>query len=189
MSSGNRIKKFYQKNNGTSGFTPYPLGADGQFIDMFSGLDLEEEQLLGGNHDVTFSKGTRDYEIIERYYNKPISTGDTLVTPIVQYTVRTQLINSVILTLYTDESDNASIITTDGDTNLVAEEDEEDEYDIIISQLYKGDYYEEEIEDLYENNLLHTKYIVVYFKDGSYRVKQQLDNPVFQDLDITLGVD
>lgn len=72
MSSGKRIKQIRQKTF-NNGFLPIPFGADGNFIDMFSGLDLEEELKIGGNHYVQIESGEFDTTIVEYYSNKPIT--------------------------------------------------------------------------------------------------------------------
>lgn len=46
-----RVKQIIQ-NIGGAYPTPVPIGSQGQYIDMFSNLDLEEELKLGGNHIV-----------------------------------------------------------------------------------------------------------------------------------------
>lgn len=59
-----RIKQIRQKSS--SGYlTGIPLGADGLLVDMLSGLDLEEELRLGGNHYV---------EIVDTEVNEQVTT-------------------------------------------------------------------------------------------------------------------
>lgn len=64
-----RIKQLRVKNL-QNNFDSIPFGANGNFIDMFSGLDLEEELKLGGNH-YTEIDNTTDLKITEYYLDKP----------------------------------------------------------------------------------------------------------------------
>lgn len=67
------IKGTKKKINGAYGDL-IPFGADGQNIDMLSGLNLEKELKLGGDHSVSISKdSTTGNTIVTEEYKK---TGD-----------------------------------------------------------------------------------------------------------------
>lgn len=61
--------KGYRKKTENSYSAFIPFGSDGEFIDMFSGLDLEEEMRLGGHRDVSFSENDGAITVTETYYN------------------------------------------------------------------------------------------------------------------------
>lgn len=63
-----RIKQIRQKSINNSYPISIPLGADGFLIDMFSGLDLEEELKLGNDHYVEIKDNNGVTEIKEWYF-------------------------------------------------------------------------------------------------------------------------
>lgn len=71
-----KIKQIKQKTNGTFPNQGIPLGADGINIDMSSGLNLEEEFIIGGNHSITITEDEEDnsFKIIESYKDKQNET-------------------------------------------------------------------------------------------------------------------
>ena len=77
MSTTTVIKSLAQKNNNNSFSSPYPIGADAQYISMQSQLNLEEELKLGGNKVTmvsmsTFPSSTITYHRIREYYSDDI---------------------------------------------------------------------------------------------------------------------
>lgn len=72
MSNGKRIKQLRQKTFNND-FLHIPFGADGNFIDMFSGLDLEEELKIGGNHYVQINSDEFNTQVTEYYSTAPIT--------------------------------------------------------------------------------------------------------------------
>lgn len=62
-----RIKGLRQKlqNNSYGDFVPF--GSEGEYIDMFSGLSLEQEFLLGGTHQVYIKEVNNTTIIIDNY--------------------------------------------------------------------------------------------------------------------------
>ena len=64
----NRIKGLREKlSNKTYGsFTPF--GTDGFLVDMMSGLQLEEELKVGGDHETEISKDANDNTIVKEKY-------------------------------------------------------------------------------------------------------------------------
>lgn len=64
-----RIKEIRQlQEHGYS--DPIPLGSEGQYVDMKSNLDLEQELKLGGNHNVTIIEEGNKTTIKEYYLHK-----------------------------------------------------------------------------------------------------------------------
>ena len=91
-----KIKQIKQKiGNEFPDQRAFPLGADGINIDMFSGLNLEEELTVGGNHDVHISETEEEGEkittIFQYYYKKETDpeTNETIKKYI--YTVKTTI--------------------------------------------------------------------------------------------------
>lgn len=68
-----KIKQIKQKTNGVFPDQGIPLGADGINIDMSSGLNLEEELIVGGKHSVKIAETKEDGKTIttitQYYYN------------------------------------------------------------------------------------------------------------------------
>ena len=63
-----RVKGYRKKaETGYEAFIPF--GSDGEFIDILSGLNLEEEMRLGGRRNVSFSENDGAIIITETYYN------------------------------------------------------------------------------------------------------------------------
>lgn len=81
---GERIKQIRKKKS--NGYSSYPIGSDGQYVDMSSGLDLEEELKLGGNHQVEIveNKEENKTQIVEYYLDN--SAEESIV-----YTVKTTI--------------------------------------------------------------------------------------------------
>lgn len=60
------IKGSRQKT--ASGYSDYlPFGADGKYIDMLSGLDLEKQLKLGGDHSASIRQVNGNTVITEKY--------------------------------------------------------------------------------------------------------------------------
>ena len=62
-----RVKQIRQKDSNNN-FISYPIGVEGNFVDLLSNLNLEEELKIGGNHYVEIEDG-QDYLIIKEYYS------------------------------------------------------------------------------------------------------------------------
>lgn len=75
-----RIKQIRQKDSNGNYLTSVPLGADGFLVDMFSGLDLEEELKLGGNHYTEITEDDDVTIIKEWYFSEP--KGERLISNI-----------------------------------------------------------------------------------------------------------
>lgn len=98
-----RIKQIRQKDSNGNYLTSIPLGADGFLIDMFSGLDLEEELKLGSNHYVEIKEVEDETIIREWYLTEP--KGDTSIQTLpeekINYSVEIRInLNTFNLELY-----------------------------------------------------------------------------------------
>ena len=69
------LRKVFQRNRSeTSGFSSasYAFGSQGIYTKMFSGLNLEQQLLIGGAGDITYTVTTKNgrttYKIVEKYY-------------------------------------------------------------------------------------------------------------------------
>ena len=93
-----KIKQIKQKIGNEFPDQGIPLGADGINIDMSSGLNLEEEFIIGGNHSVTITENKKNnsFTIIESYKDKQ---NETLI-----YQTTTDI---------TEENQNTTTITVD----------------------------------------------------------------------------
>lgn len=67
-----RIKQIRKKSG--ENLISVPLGSQGQYVDMKSNLDLEQELLLGGNHSVEITYPNYGTHIEEIYYKHKIGT-------------------------------------------------------------------------------------------------------------------
>ena len=64
-----RTKGFRPKENGQfSDFIPF--GTQGEYVDMYSGLSLEQEMLLGAQHQVSITKTSNKTTINDYYKDK-----------------------------------------------------------------------------------------------------------------------
>lgn len=69
------IKGTRQKINAGSYADYIPFGADGEYIDMMSGLDLEKELRLGGDHITSIVQNNGQTVITEKYAKSSITTN------------------------------------------------------------------------------------------------------------------
>ena len=139
-----RIKQIRQKqNNSFSG--GIPLGTDGKLVDMFSGLDLEEQLRLGGKSTVSINETEQRVQIIERHYAKDSENN------IPTFTIRTLIDNLIFYALIDNHNDIDYIIDSNG--NNIGLYQEIMDTPVIYIELYKGNYDESSS----NNELLHTK--------------------------------
>ena len=76
-----------RKKTGSSSYGDFiPFGADGQNIDMVSGLDLEQELKLGGDHLVSINKDISGNTIVIEDY-----IDDATVSNVTFYRVKTTI--------------------------------------------------------------------------------------------------
>lgn len=68
------IKGSRQKT--ATGYSDYiPFGADGEYIDMLSGLNLERELKLGGDHSASIGQDSQGNTVITQKYADEETTG------------------------------------------------------------------------------------------------------------------
>lgn len=156
-----RIKQIRQKSP-LGGFTdPFPLGTDGYLVDMISGLDLEQQIKLGGNHYVNIYTDQDDNTYIKQWYlTKPKSEiPDNEFSANVKYSVLISMIatQESFLSFSQNESDGSFITKdTDGDFLVVKERTSSSEREKIEMKLYKND-----VDDTENRVLLHNKIIYI----------------------------
>lgn len=191
MSSQNQLRiKQIRKKSGSSFGTGIPIGTDGILVDMISGLDLEEEIKLGGNHYVNVFKTKTSTQIREWYFseareNRTLSQMSQYVTfsasVSIIYAIDTSLgetdndgsfieywekeVDGQIIRIETGEEDEDAI---PGPSIVVREDVPTNEQRIIMS-LYKG--------DLNNNGvLIHQKTICIReSQDGQFAIDEQVD--------------
>lgn len=113
------IKGSRQKNT-TGGYADYiPFGADGEYVDMLSGLNLERELKLGGDHLTSITEQNGVTVITQKYADSE-STGK-------YYKVITTISEGVTGTTITSELhwlDNAGTdVLKNTKTIVIADED------------------------------------------------------------------
>lgn len=145
------VRQFHRADSIPPFSDPIPLGTDADLVDVYSGLDLEQELLLGGNKttSLTFKQGTDGSKItliIQKFYEK-----EFLQTAI--YTKKTYIKETPIIDLIEGQNQNIVI----GDTNFVIGNFRGTNNIIVYMYLYDGDLKEGE-EDC---TLIHKKRIIV----------------------------
>lgn len=151
MSSINqkRIKGLRRYSQNDSSFSAMiPFGTDGDLIDTFSGLDLEEELLIGGKKTISFDENQDELIIIEKYYDKENECRYSKITNLTSASTY-QIINAD-----DEEGENSALGYTEEDpyqTVLIGDFLGKLQLEIKV-QLYKGDIDEDGV-------LLHTKNI------------------------------
>ncbi len=168
MSSKNlaRIKQIRPYDGGNFN-THYPIGTDGLLVDMLSGLDLEEEFLIGPNHYVNINEDENITVIKQWYFSKP--KGNKTLAQMVEnttYTVQVMIETNTIENYIIDDQDTPEYIITDNnntedqsDDTILVQRIGQSKYDgnaIITTTLYKG----------FHNNgeggtLIHSKKITI----------------------------
>ena len=139
-----RIKKLYQKG---SAIDPqfYPIGTDGQFVDMLSTLDLEEQLKIGGNCLVTMQDDENAFIVTEKYYNTSDKQNRTAIWTVVT-TVR--IGQSQFIYSNTNENNEDQVIydANNGEEEELINESKESsaldlqqEQDQIEVKLYRGE--------------------------------------------------
>lgn len=144
-----KIKQIRQRTDNGFG-QGIPLGADGINIDMSSGLNLEEELKLGGNHYIEISENTSDNTThVQQWYYDISAINTSNISSLENFTNEQK-------EEYTKYYIN-SIIST-----------EEDFSDKITFQLYNG--FRSDVDQL-ESLLLYKKTIIISPEDDLGTVK------------------
>ena len=161
------VRQFYRADSIPPFSDPIPLGTDADLVDVYSGLDLEQELLLGGNKttSLTFKQGTDGSKItliIQKFYEK-----EFLQTAI--YTKKTYIKETPIIDLIEGQNQNDVIgdnNTEEESTNFVIGNFRGTNNIIVYIYLYDGDLKEkeegaEEEEGEKDCTLIHKKRIIV----------------------------
>lgn len=186
-SSLKRVKQIRKRSN-NSFLDGIPIGTDGLLVDMISGLDLEEQLKLGGNHYVDIKQTDTQTEIREWYLteskgNTPIEqienskvkfTCLTAITNSVQYNIiqkeykedESKWVDNPLITWKDQQHYNPNDSTTFGDF-LVTREQAISYVTTINVSLYIGNF----------QTKIHHKTIYIYEStDGEIAVDEQVDN-------------
>ena len=151
MSSVNkkRIKglRRYTQNSETSFSSMIPFGVDGDLVDSFSGLDLEEELLIGGQKIISFEENQDQLIVKQKYYNQVGECCYSKVSTITSAPTY-QLIHAE-----GENGEEGQLGNTVNEEYFIGDFLGNLQLQIIIS-LYKGD-----IDDSQNSTLLHTKNI------------------------------
>ena len=184
------VKTIAKRNSNTTGNdlfeTPIPIGTDGNYVQMKSKLDLEEQLKLGGNKVIAIRVKTVTidnadyyyYQIIEWYANKSITIDNENNLP--QQADEQYITHTVQTNMYSDGTYKTYNITVNGTDILVENElvnDGQNQIIVIQNQnLNNYDFFSitnifnsyMDYNDLdnhnsndYEHKLLHQKYIVI----------------------------
>lgn len=171
MSSVNlgRIKQIRPKTNGGFG-TSIPLGVDGLLTDMVSGLDLEEELKLGGNHYVQIYETTTSTIIKEWYFSQKMGSNtleDMRQNNKVTHSVYIAIVSAIEYRIWDGVSD---ILWSNNDTDGIVERVAISSNDQRIQMsLYQGDMEAE------QPHLLHQKVITITEQNDNTTVSEQVD--------------
>ena len=173
MSSQNQLRiKQIRKKSGSSFSTGIPIGTDGILVDMISGLDLEEEIKLGGNHYVDIFQTDTSTQIKEWYFTQ--ARGSRTLAEMSQYVNFSASVSiiSAIDTPLGETTEDGSLIT-DQETQdfiVVREAIAANEQRIVMS-LYKGDL---------DNNgtLIHQKTIYIHTSGEGQQERYSIDEQI-----------
>ena len=106
-----RMKGLREKTGSAIYANLIPFGTDGKLVDMLSGLDLEEELMVGGNHYVSIQE-TSDTEtaIVETYAKKAdVEAGTATDYHVVTTTITTDSVtDDVIISIVLSHFDNTA---------------------------------------------------------------------------------
>lgn len=173
MSSQNQLRiKQIRKKSGSSFSTGIPIGTDGILVDMISGLDLEEEIKLGGNHYVDIFQTDTSTQIKEWYFTQ--ARGSRTLAEMSQYVNFSASVSiiSAIDTPLGETTEDGSLITDQETQNfiVVREAIATNEQRIVMS-LYKGDL---------DNNgtLIHQKIIYIHTSGEGQQERYSIDEQV-----------
>lgn len=143
----------------------YPIGTEGIYTDMFSGLNLEEELRIGGSKQTEIEYG-EDYTLIsDKYYLSSDSNKS-------YYKLTTRIDNKVNRFLV---DSNDFLVSKDNDENpfLVFTEEAKDlESSSIIITLWSGLIYGEGIDPI--ETALRSKIITFSRENNKIKITEQL---------------
>lgn len=174
LSASGRIKQIKPRVGDRFG-DPIPIGVDGLLTDMKSGLDLQQELTIGGNHYIQMNQTDTAVEIRQWYFSQAMQdrTLDYMKNNNkVTYSVFVSITTAIDYYL-TDEKSNGesedSIITwtssiQDGIIERVPVSSNQERIQII---LYQG--------LMNSANILHRKVITIVESGSNYTISEQLD--------------
>lgn len=185
-SSLKRVKQIRKRSN-NSFLDGIPIGTDGLLVDMISGLDLEEQLKLGGNHYVDIKQTDTQTEIREWYLTE--SKGNTPIEQIedskVKFTCLTAITNSIQYNIiqqeYEEEEsrlvDNPIVVNKE---NISFDDEDPSTFDFLVTREQAISYVTTINVSLYIGNFqteIHHKTIYIYEStNGEIAVDEQVDN-------------
>ncbi len=128
-----RIKQIRQKDSNNN-FISYPIGVEGNFVDLLSNLNLEEELKIGGNHYVTIDEKSSQL-IIKEYYSKLPHSNVNWVSSIT-HTVKITM-DTGDLFLIDNVYDN-NFVSITGDEDVLIIDQSQDDTITILMELFEG---------------------------------------------------
>ena len=132
------IRKFLGNNSSPSFDSFIPFGTEGNLVDVFSGLDLEQELILGSNKKVSFNTNTNEQGIITTSITQKFQDDEQTCI----YTKVTLIQEIPIIDAIEGQSENSVI--GDNNSNLVIGNFRGRNKIIIYMYLYNGEYFTEE---------------------------------------------
>ncbi len=126
------VKVIRKKNNNNDLDAPIPIGTDGNYVQMKSNLDLEEQLKLGGNKVTCIktkelsqivnqvTKTYHYYQIIEWYANQPIILDNNNTpsnTSIITHTVQHNVYTEGMFQLYSIDTGSGNILVETENVN------------------------------------------------------------------------
>ena len=156
LKSKKRIKQIRPKTS--TGFgNAISLGVDGFLTDMVSGLDLEQELRIGGNHYVTITNTAVATEIKEWFFTQPM--GNNTLSQMrssnkISYSVLIYIASAIDYYLVQQEDDENSKILWNGEDDYIVDR-------VAVpstNQRIQITLYDKDMED---NNILHKKIITL----------------------------
>ena len=129
-----RVKQIRQKDSNNN-FISYPIGVEGNFVDLLSNLNLEEELKIGGNHYVEIEDG-QDYLVIKEYYSKLPHNLPNWVSSITHTVIITMDEGNTFLIDNTYDNQHFAINNNEDGVLIISKE--ESTSTNIVMKLYEG---------------------------------------------------
>ena len=168
-----RVKQIRRKNSNNAGdySLPIPIGTDGLLVDMLSGLDLEQDIRLGGNHYVEVNESEYETQIIEWYLNQPKAGREISQIEEEKITHSTSIfisqVNERKIQVSSEVQDFLSVDQSSGD--LIIDLQRNNGETVITISLYQGDLQR-------SGNLLHQKVISINENSSTFNtIEEEVD--------------
>lgn len=142
----------------------FPIGVEGIYTDMFSGLNLEEELRIGGNKETEIEYGDDFITITDKYFLLSDENKS-------YYKLETKIYNAINRFLVNpgdflvSESDNSFLVFTENIKDL-----EDNLIEITLSAVYKNEY-----GDFINETIKQHKFIIFSREDNKIKIVEQLD--------------